>query len=324
MIVSRALLGLGLMFLVACRSATPPLASTPPAGPLCGFKDAPPQTYQHVIWILQENQSAKEVVGSRDARYVNETLLAECGLATNFHNVSHPSLPNYLALTSGTVTGDARHSNCQPARCPQPQVSLFEQVQASGREWRQFAQSMDAPCSAKKTWQYEPEHAVPVYYPGLANRCKQWDIPLGAISEGALRSDIARGVLPAFVFITPDGNHEKGRGGSEWLSQWLSLLVATPAYRSGDTAIFVTWDEGTGRDRRNGETCSDSRHANTAAYPSCWVATIVISASTRPKTRSATYFTHYSLLRTTEELLGLPEHLGSAGTSASMRADFNL
>ncbi len=115
MIVGRVLFGLGLMFLAACRSATPPVASTPSAGPLCGFKNAPPQTYKHVIWILQENQPENEVVGSPDAAYVNETLLRQRGLATNVHNVSHPSLPNYLALTSGTVTGAAGYSNCQPA-----------------------------------------------------------------------------------------------------------------------------------------------------------------------------------------------------------------
>jgi len=319
----RGLLGLGLMFLVACRSVTPPVASTPPAVSLCGFKDAPPQTYKHVIWLLQENQSANEVVGSDDAPHVNG-MLAQCGLASNFHNVSHPSLPNYLAMTSGTVTGEASHSNCPPAKCPQTQVSLFEQVQASGREWRQFAQSMDAPCSARKTEQYEPEHAVPVYYTRLGNRCKQWDLPLGTVSAGALRSGIDRGVLPAFMFITPDRGHESGREGSEWLNEWISLLVATPAYRSGDTAIFVTWDEGTGNDSQKGESCSDSRHADTRAYPSCWVTTIVTSPYTRPGTKSSTYFTHYSLLKTTEELLGLPEQLGNARTAASMRRDFNL
>lgn len=324
MIVRRVLCGLGLGFLVACSSATAPVGSTLSAGPLCGFKGAPPQTYQHVIWILQENQSEKEVVGSPDAAYVNETLLPQCGLATNFHNVSHPSLPNYLALTSGTVTGAAGSSNCQPAACPQPQVSLFEQVQLSGREWRQFAQSMDAPCSTKKTSRYEPEHAVPVYYTRLANRCRQWDLPLGTVSAGALRSDIDRGVLPAFMFISPDGDHEKGREGSEWLREWIAVLVSTPAYSSGDTAIFVTWDEGSGSDQQNGERCSDSQHAKTDAYPSCSVATIVISPYTRPGARSSTYFTHYSLLRTTEELLGLTEYLGSASTSASMRRDFNL
>lgn len=311
------------MLLVACRSATPPVASIPPM-PLCGFKDSAPQTYKHVIWILQENQSEVDVVGSRDAPFINQTLLGGCGLAINFHNVSHPSLPNYLGLTSGMTSGDASHSDCQPVRCPQPQVSLFEQVEVSGREWRQFAQSMDAPCSARKTKQYEPEHAVPVYYTRLTNRCKQWDLPLGSVSSGALRFDIDRGVLPAFTFVTPDGDHESGRAGSQWLSEWISLLVATPAYRSGDTAIFVTWDEGSGHDNREGERCSDTEHANTGAYPSCWVTTIVISPSTRPGSKSSTYFNHYSLLRTTDELLGLHEYLGNASMAASMRKDFNL
>ena len=49
----------------------------------------------------------------------------------------------------------------------------------------------------------------------------------------------------------------------------------------------------------------------------------VISPFTTPGTRSSTNFNHYSLLRTTEEILGVPL-LGSASGAASMRAAFGL
>ena len=51
---------------------------------------------------------------------------------------------------------------------------------------------------------------------------------------------------------------------------------------------------------------------------------LVISPWTRPGTRSSARFTHYSLLRTTEELLGLHAHLGNAATAPSLRTAFGL
>jgi hypothetical protein len=325
-----ALLGI---LLVACSSSpgspAPTLeagspSSTPEAGSLCGFRDSPPETYEHVIWLLQENKSENQLVGSRDLPYLNQTLIAACGLATNYHSISHPSLPNYLGLTSGSASGSAARSNCQPNKCPQAQDSIFAQVERSGRPWREYAQSASGNCDDRKSDAFEPEHAVPVYYTSIAARCKEWDVPLGTPDAGALRSDLDSGLLPAFAFISADGDHENGRNGDRWLDDWISRITATEDYRSGNTAIFVTWDEGSGSDESNGEECADSSHADTSAYRSCWVPLIVISPSTKPGTRSATFFTHYSLLRTTEGLLGLSPYLGGAATAASIRSDFDM
>jgi hypothetical protein len=44
----------------------------------------------------------------------------------------------------------------------------------------------------------------------------------------------------------------------------------------------------------------------------------------RRQSRSATAFNHYSLLRTTEELLWISTYLGNAATATSMRSAFGL
>ena len=331
-----ALLG---TLLVACSSSSgTPHSSSPSsgsqrsgsassvaeAGSLCGFRDSPPATYQHVILFIQENKSADQILGSKDYPYLNQTLIQQCGLARKYHSTSHPSLPNYLALTSGTTTGKAKSSNCQPKDCPQPQDNIFAQVERSGRQWRQYAQAAAGNCDTAKTDLYEPEHAVPVYYSSIAARCKEWDVPLGTPDGGALRRDLDSGFLPAFAFISPDGDHEAGSTGDQWLNDWISRITATSDYRLGNTAIFVTWDEGAGDDESSGETCADSTHADTSAYPSCWVPLLLISPSTKPGTSSSSFFTHYSLLRTTEDLLGLSPYLGDAATATSLRSDFGL
>ena len=75
----------------------------------CGLQPAPPTTYSHVVVIMEENLAYASAIGNANAPYLN-MLASVCALATNFHNETHPSQPNYLALFSGStqgVTGDA-------------------------------------------------------------------------------------------------------------------------------------------------------------------------------------------------------------------------
>ena len=130
------------------------------------------------------------------------------------------------------------------------------------------------------------------------------------------------GGLAAFSFITPnlcDDTHDcPVATGDAWLARWMPALLSSAPYRAGDTAIFITWDEGEGGS-------SDACATNTTD-PGCHVATIVVSPSTPRGTRSALLFSHFSLLRTTEQLLGLGTFLGHAGDrgTRSMRRAFGL
>src|SRR5262245_42302142 len=73
---------------------------------LCGLQATAPAMYRHVVWIWFESHGFAQVVGSRAAPFMNRTLIPACGLATNYHAIAHPSLPNYIAATSG-LSGDA-------------------------------------------------------------------------------------------------------------------------------------------------------------------------------------------------------------------------
>src|SRR6185312_12960544 len=77
--------------------------SVPSTRGVCGARTANPVKPQHVVWIVMENQ-AFSVVGSHSAPYLTR-LAAACGLATRFTAEAHPSLPNYLAITSGSTQG---------------------------------------------------------------------------------------------------------------------------------------------------------------------------------------------------------------------------
>jgi hypothetical protein len=81
-------------------------------------------------------------------------------------------------------------------------------------------------------------------------------------------------------------------------------VLSSPEYQAGGTAVFITWDEDDG---------SALQH----------IPTIVISPYTTAGTLAGGIYNHYSMLRTTEELLGL-DPLAGALSSLSMRSAFGL
>ena len=125
--------------------------------------------------------------------------------------------------------------------------------------------------------------------------------------------DRARLPTPNLVNDMHDGTIAQG---DAWLSSSLPAILVSPEYTSGTTAVFVSFDEGAGG--QTGENC-----ARNTSNDSCHVLTIVISPSTPAGATSAAVFDHYSLLATTEQLLGLPA-LGQAASAATMTAAFNL
>jgi phospholipase C len=251
-----------------------------------------------------ENRTYSSVLGSGAAAPRLSAYARKCGLATQSYAVTHPSLPNYLAATSGS-TGGVR-SDCGPAQCPQNRGSLFGQVQKAGKQWRSYVEAMPHNCDLSIAGRYAPKHNPAVYFTPVRSRCKSWDVPMGG-SRGAFATALSRRTLPAFSMVTPDMCHDghdcSTSTADSWLGTWLGRITASPAYRSGDTAVFVTWDEGVGSNQH--------------------IATVVVAPTVPRGTRSSLRFTHYSLLRTTEDLLGLPR-LGAAAKARSMRAAFHL
>jgi phosphatidylinositol-3-phosphatase len=348
----RTRLAAALAALAAALAAFLPLpaasAGTPRAGgftSLCGAMDTThPARVSHVMVIVFENRGYPGIVGNASAPYLNKTLIPACGLATNYHSYSHPSLPNYLALTSGTARGKGSHVDCTPAGCPQPQASVFSQLSAAGRGWREYAEAMRASCrptdfrntgyvnaNGSKGEFYYVRHAPPPYYTSAPVRraCGSSDVPLGTTRSGSLLAALSpsRDGLPAFSFVSPGGcddMHDCATGvGDAWLREWVPLIQRSAAYQSGKLVVFITVDEGTGRDKVAGEPCWNAAHARSAAFPSCHVATVVMSPHTVPGTRSGSYFSHLSLLGTAEDLLGLPR-LAAARGQASLRPAFGL
>jgi hypothetical protein len=256
--------------------------------------------YSHVVWIVMENHSYSQIIGNlTSAPYIN-SLAKTYGNATNMYAEAHPSLPNYVAMTSGSTQGITDDSG--PSSHPLSVPNIFTQLGTSARA---LEESMPSNCYKSNSGNYVVHHDPAAYYTNFA-ACSTQVVPLGATPDLSAK----------FTFITPNLCHDMHSNscsgssneilqGDSWLKVFVPQLLATPQYVSGTTVIFITWDED--------NSCSGCTNH---------VPTIVISPTTKAIT-SAVTFNHYSMLRTTEELLGLPL-IGGAATATSMRAAFGL
>ncbi|MGN6380931.1 MAG: alkaline phosphatase family protein [Gaiellales bacterium] len=290
----------------------------------CGTAGGAPARVAHVIVIVLENHSYAQLIGppgspaAGQAPFLN-SIARHCGMATQYHSVTHPSLPNYLAITGGSTHGLARDTNTQV-----PGPSIFSALDAVHGSWAVYAEDMPGPCWTKRTSAtgYTPHHNPVVSYAGLTADCQTHDLPLGTPSAGRLADALRTQTLPSYSLIAPSLGHDMHTGsvgaGDRWLSQWIAAIVHSPTYRDQSTAIFITADEGSGGHIGKGESCP--------AHPydqSCHVPLIVISRYVKPGTRVATPADHYALLRTTAGLLGVAAP-GEGAHAVSLRQPFGL
>lgn len=318
--VALGALGLALWW---AGSGAPAAAHAAKAKPPCRGAAAP-RRYAHVIWIVFENEGYDQVLGSRKLPYTNR-LAAACGLARHYYGVGDPSLPNYIAMTSGRTWGVTGDSSTQ-LRVP----SIFSQVKAAHEQWRSYSESMPRDCDRsdypRRNPVYNVDHEPALYYVGIRHDCSRWDVPLGTVHAGALRRALTANTLPTFAFVGPNddggtrkpgcsrpcGNVDPPRS-DYFLRAWMNAILASRAYASGRTVIFVTWDE----DAKFENTLCPTLHCD-------HLATIVVSPSVPRGSRSDAFFSHFSLLRTTEDVLGFAHHLGKAASARSMAPAFHL
>jgi phospholipase C len=249
-----------------------------------------------------ENHTAGAVLDSADAPFERSVAQA-CGSARNYQSVGSPSLPNYLGATSGSTHGV--RDDGSPGSHPITGDNLFRQVRTAGRTSRSYEEGMPRDCAAEAAGRYAVKHNPQPYYVDAVDRtaCQSDDVPLGSLQGGALVDDLANDRLPTFSFITPDlcdDTHDCSIAtGDAWLRNWIGLITGSATYRAGRTLVFVVWDEPTP------------------------MPLLVIAPTVPAGTPASAPFDHYALLRTTEDVLGLPP-LGSAATAATMRDAFNL
>jgi len=292
----------GALAAIATAAALPATAGAVTAPSACGQAAHARPVIRHVIIIVMENHSFSQVIGK--APFMT-ALAKRCGLATNYHAITHPSLPNYLAMTSGSTHGI--RSDCEPLQCPIRGPNLFTQAARHGLRWRSYAESMPSPCYRGSRGLYAARHVPAVYYTRI-HACGRHVRSLGRLRSGRLHFALHSGHAPALMFVTPnlcnDAHDCPLARGDAWLARWIPMIVASPTYRHGHTAVLVVFDEGGG----GGNV----------------VPLIVVSRYTPVNAVRHRLMLHFTELRTTEKMLGIRRYLGKARSARGLPKAFHL
>lgn len=254
------------------------------ASPVTRLAGGPPA---HVAVVVMENEEFSDIIGSAATPYINR-LASRYALVRSMFAISHPSLPNYLALTGGSTFGIS--SDCTD--CSVKSSGLAGQLLAARVPWKAYMEDLPKPCfTGADAGRYAKKHDPFLYYRPIAGQPASCG---HVVALTQLGTDERSHTLPRFIWISPNLCHDmhdcSPATGDRFLAQLLPPLLASLGHRG---VLFLTWDEGT----------SDQGCCRLASGGH--VVTIVAGPGARPGAQLRTPADHYSTLQAIEDLLGL-------------------
>ncbi len=264
--------------LAACGSAS---AWKPPA---TAPASVPVPDFTHVVVVVFENHEATAIVGNPDAPTFN-ALGRRYARLTHYFGVTHPSLPNYLALVSGSTHGIT--SDCTD--CVVAARNLADTLAAAGKTWKTYAEDLpSAGYTGAFSGRYAKKHDPFLYFRNVAgSRARLAKV----VPFTQLARDLAAQKLPDFSLVVPnlcnDMHDCSVATGDAWLKAHIVPLLSSPQLRGG--VVFVVFDEGTSGAGGGGK-----------------VDALALGSTVRPGSVFARTTNHYGLLRTIEDAWGLP------------------
>jgi hypothetical protein len=259
------------------------------------------KTLPHVMVIMMENKNYSDVIGQANQPYIN-SLATNGGLATASYSMIIGSLPNYLALASGSTQNNT--DNVKPSQKNFPTTqTLADQLSTAGYSAKAYAEGLP-PDPNTTTTLYEAIHFPWPYFPNS---------PMPTADASSLLSDLNASSAPDYVWYTPSLVNSGDTGTVQQADSFLSTLIpqiqATPWYQA-DGKIVIEWDESNNDTTGINGTTGGGR-----------VATIVVSAAlhAHPQQDSTPVDT-IGIVRSIETLYGLP-FLSGAANAANTNTD---
>ncbi len=251
--------------------------------------------FDHIILIMLENRDYSTVIGPDSQMPLLNTLAQQEVFLSNYFAVTHPSLPNYIALVSGSTQGIT--SDCNTCFVNQP--NLADLIEASGRTWKSYEESMPSPCFIGDSNPYAQKHDPFLYFDSIRlnpTRCDQSIVPLTTLD-----SDLANNKLPNFSLIIPNlcnsGHDCSAATSDKWVTDMVTKLQASPALGI-NSLIIITFDEGSDK--------SIAGCCGLASPAGGQVAVVLVSPTTLPEFTDNTPYSSYSLLKTILTAWNLP------------------
>lgn len=274
-----------------------------------GVASAQASVIQHVFVITMENHDASQIYGNTtDAPYINGTLMPNYARATNF-NDELPSLvsePHYIYMEAGTnafsdrtFTNDNNPSSTNSTGSTAHLVTQIKNA-TSGVTWMTYQEGQNSTtgaCPIAGSGFYAPKHNPFVFFRDVSgNPPSKTNAYCSAHSKpySSFATDLAANNIASYVFITPNlcndmhgatgcPNSNSIRSGDDWLKAELPRIINYATTHAG--IVFITWDEGNA----------------TGKMPF-----LAVGPGVKAGYAGAVSYDHGSLLKSVEEILGLP------------------
>ncbi|MFC4785013.1 alkaline phosphatase family protein [Nocardioides sp. MAHUQ-72] len=252
-----------------------------------------------LLVLVVENHSLRQMKAGMPWTF---GLAHRYGYAKRYHAITHPSLPNYLAIAGGSTFGVRDDNN--PVAHQLSGRSVFGQAVARGKSAKTYAEGMPSPCSLtnNSAGRYAVRHNPWTYFVDERGSCRKHDVPFTALA-----ADVKKGALPNAGFVVPDLCHDAHdcslAVADDWMRSTIRTVMDGPDWASGHLAVVVTADE-------------DDRHSGNR------VLTVVVHPSQRGNVVRHR-LTHYSLTRLYDQVIGA-KPLRKAKKAPSMAKAFDL
>ncbi len=266
---------------------------------------------QRIMVVVEENHSFEQIIGSPQAPFLNR-LVSQGTQLTSFFAITHPSLPNYIAMISGDTQGIT--SDCGDCNVDAP--NLVDQLEQAGISWKAYMEGLPAPCSDAYRPAPTPRSTTrSCTSPASATTppaAPRWSRPASSMPTFAPASYPGSCSSPPASTTICTGRERRRndraliRAGDDWLRALYEKLAGSSAWKD-DTRLVVTWDEGAGGGGQTG--CCGGLAAG-GHIPA------VVVGPQVPAGRDATHYDHYGLLRSIEAAFHL-RFLGHAGDSTA-------
>lgn len=238
---------------------------------------------EHVVVVVMENHGYDQIIGNPAAPYINR-LAGQGATFTHSFALTHPSEPNYLALFSGSTHGV--HGDPCPLTLHGP--NLGHQLGNAGLSFAGYAEALPKQGSLVcDRGRYARRHVPWTNFPNVpASANRTFD-----------QFPSSYGALPDVSFVVPDLCHDMHDcpvgTGDRWLRRHMQPYVKWA--QTHDSLLVLTWDEDEGSARNR-------------------ILTVFAGQPVAPG-RYAERIDHYSVLRTIEDMYGLPPAGNAAGAA---------
>lgn len=259
-------------------------------------------TFSHVVLLVEENHSYSEVIGNSQMPYFN-SLVSQYALAGEYFANGHPSIPNYLMLTTGQIeTSDDGFSGTIS------DDNVVRELVKAGKSWKAYAESI--PSSGylgADSGNYVRDHDPFAYFSDVQNDSSQ---AANIVPFTQFATDLANNALPQYSFIAPNLMDNAHNGtlaeADSWLQSNIAPLIANSSFQNSGLLI-ITFDEGDQSDIANG---------------GGQVATLIVSSQAKKAYVSKTMYQHQSTLRLTLAASGVDTFPGMAANAPDMTEFF--